>query len=374
MSRKLWVFSTVTLFGVSALVAGIGATRNAAACDDAAKKTASATSASSCCAKDGTSSASVDAKKVHNSIIKSAIVAPGAAPILNVAAFGGMMYAGGNASSCDWCPTLTTASVNAAPAGCAEMTSAECASKMTSAECAAKMSAASASGCAGKSAAARTASYEALPAGHPAITTAEAGHPGCGGTASAAKVASSEGCGSKTVNAAQVASSDCCAGKGASAAKVASNDNFTVKNASVTLAAGGEGCDKGSSASAAGYGARAGASCCDSKDKTASAAGAGEKCSSATTASLKGKVDEMPYRENKRVVLAGSYACGHCTLEKTEDCSPMLKTADGKVYPLLQNNQAKDMRAKEGKNLEVSGTVKKVDGVKFLEVKSYKVI
>jgi len=140
---------------------------------------------------------------------------------------------------------------------------------------------------------------------------------------------------------------------------------------SVTLAAGGDGCDKGSSASAAGT--QGGASCCE-EGKTASAAGSSEKCSSATTASLKGKVDDMPYRENKRVVLAGTYACGHCTLEKTEDCSPMLKTADGKVYPLLQNTQAKDMRAKEGKSLEVSGTVKKVDGVKFLDVKSYKVI
>ena len=28
----------------------------------------------------------------------------------------------------------------------------------------------------------------------------------------------------------------------------------------------------------------------------------------------------------------------------------------------------------EGKNIEVSGTVKKVDGVKFLEVKSYKIL
>lgn len=114
------------------------------------------------------------------------------------------------------------------------------------------------------------------------------------------------------------------------------------------------------------------AGCCSSK--TASAAGSGEKCGAVKTASLKGMVDEMPYRENKRVVLAGSYACGHCTLQKTEDCAPMLKTADGKVYPLLENNHAMGMRGSEGKNLEVSGTVKKVDGVKFLEVKSYKVI
>jgi len=100
-----------------------------------------------------------------------------------------------------------------------------------------------------------------------------------------------------------------------------------------------------------------------------------DKCCAATkTASLKGLVDEMPYKENKRVTLAGSYACGHCDLAKTEDCSPMLKTTDGKIYPLLQNARASELKDAEGKNVEVSGTVKKVDGVKFLEVKSYKVL
>ena len=142
--------------------------------------------------------------------------------------------------------------------------------------------------------------------------------------------------------------------------------------ASATIAAGGEGCSSAKTASAAGSSDKAAAGCCESK--TASAAGSDEKCSTAKTASLKGKVDEMPYRESKKVVIAGSYACGHCTLQKTEDCSPMLKTADGKVYPLLQNNHAMEMKSKEGKNLEVSGTVKKVDGVKFLDVKSYKVL
>jgi hypothetical protein len=100
----------------------------------------------------------------------------------------------------------------------------------------------------------------------------------------------------------------------------------------------------------------------------------GQCCAATKTASLKGLVDEMPYRENKRVTLAGSYACGHCTLQKTEDCSPMLKTADGKIYPLLENARASELKDIEGKNIEVSGTVKKVEGVKFLEVKSYKIL
>ncbi len=327
MTRKLWVIATVTLFGVSAALAGIGLTHSASACDDATKTAAATTS--SCCAKDGAKSASADAQKVHNSMIKSAVFAPGAAPIMNVAAMGGMTA---KHADCDWCPEMTTAAVNASQGACAtQMSAAACATTMSAEDCAAMK----ASGACTGAAMTKTASYETVPAGHATITTADAGHAGCNG--SMATVASSEGCAAKT--------------------------------ASVTLAAGGDGCTDKSASSASSHGQ---AGCCESK--TASAAGSGEKCASAQSASLKGKVDEMPYRESKRVVLAGSYACGHCTLQKTEDCSPMLKTADGKVYPLLQNNNAMEMRSKEGKNLEVSGTVKKVDGIKFLEVKSFKVM
>jgi hypothetical protein len=286
MTRKLWVFATVTLFGVSAVLAGIGLARNASACDDTAKTAAATTR--SCCAKDGAQSASADAGKFHHSVIKSAVVAPGAAPILNVAAFGGML-AGGGDGDCDWCPGA-----------------------MSQEECEAMMSAA---GCP----AMKGAAYHATTA---AVVTA--GHPEC--------------------------------------------------NQSAALAlAGGDGCSKSSSAAAGDKSASAAAAegCCEGK--SASATGA-DKCATVKSASLKGVVDDMPYRENKRVVLAGAYACGHCTLDKTADCTPMLKTADGKIYPLLQNNRAKEMRSTEGKNIEVSGTVKKLDGVKFLDVKSYRVL
>jgi hypothetical protein len=329
MTRKLWVIATVTLFGVSAVLTGVGLTRNASACDDAIK---SAAATPSCCAKDGAKSASVDGKKVHNSMIKSAVFAPGAAPIMNAAAFGGMLASSADCPPCDWCPEMSTAAVNASHGGCAaQMGAAECASKMSAEECAA-MKASGA--CTSMT---QTASYEgqALPAGHPPITTAGTGHAGC--NSSMAAVAAHEGC--------------------------------TAKTASAAMMAGGDGCSKSASAASSD---KAAAGCCEGK--TASAAGSGEKCSSAKSASLKGVVDEMPYRESKRVVIAGSYACGHCTLQKTEDCSPMLKTADGKVYPLFQNNHAMEMRSREGKNLEVSGVVKKVDGVKFLEVKSFKVL
>jgi hypothetical protein len=358
MTRKLWVIATVTLFGVSAALAGIGLTQNASACDEATKTAAATTS--SCCAKDGAKSASADAKKVHNSMIKSAVFAPGAAPIMNAAAFGGML-ANTNHANCDWCPEMTTAAVNASQGACAtQMSAAACASTMSAEECAAMK----ASGACTGASMTKTASYETAPAG--AIAPASAGHPGC--NSSMATVASSEGCAAKTASA-KVASSEGCAAKTASAT-VASSGGYSATPASVTLAAGGDGCTDKSASAASAHGK---AGCCDS-NKTASATGSGEKCASAQSASLKGKVDEMPYRESKKVVLAGSYACGHCTLQKTEDCSPMLKTADGKVYPLLQNNHAMEMRSKEGKNLEVSGTVKKVDGIKFLEVKSFKVM
>jgi hypothetical protein len=115
-------------------------------------------------------------------------------------------------------------------------------------------------------------------------------------------------------------------------------------------------CGKGAAATTASAG---GAGC--SGDKQAGTAMHEDKCCAATkTASLKGLVDEMPYKENKRVTLAGSYACGHCDLAKTDDCSPMLKTTDGKVYPLFQNARAADLKnAAEGKNIEVSGTVRR---------------
>lgn len=352
MTRKLWVLSTVTLFGVSAMLAGVGLTRNAAACDEKAK-TASVTS-SDCCAKGGAKTASVDAKKVHNSMIKSAVVAPGAAPILNIAAFGGLLAAGGS-GDCDWCPGASAS--------------------MSAKECAAIMAA---SGCASKGTA-TTASYDgAIAAGHKgcdASATTTAASSGCA-TKGATTTAASSGCtgmkGSATttasVDGAKAAGHNGCPASATTTAAV--SHETSVNSGSMTMAAGGDGCDKASKNTNASAGA---GGCCEGK--SASAAGAkDEKCSTTKTASLKGLVDDMPYRENKRVVLAGSYACGHCSLEKTADCSPMLKTADGKVYPMLKGNLSSEMRGAEGKNLEVSGTVKKVDGVKYLDVKSYKVM
>jgi hypothetical protein len=285
MNRKVWVLGITAIVGTSLVLS----TLNASACDES-KKTASAASASSCCAKDGAKTASVDGKKVHNSMVKSAVVAPGAAPILNVAAFGAMMAGGNHVGDCEWCPGMSMAST-------------ECATKMSASECASKMSAqqASASGCAAKQASVVTADTKGQATG---ATVASNQHAGCGSATMA--MAGGEGCGAKATNASAHGEESCCA--------------------------------------------------------------------ATKTASLKGLVDEMPYKENKKVTLAGAYACGHCTLAKTEDCSPMFKTADGKIYPLFKNARSSALKDMEGKNIQISGSVKKVDGVKYLEVKSYKVV
>jgi hypothetical protein len=122
----------------------------------------------------------------------------------------------------------------------------------------------------------------------------------------------------------------------------------------------------GSTAMAAGAG-----SCCETKSvKTAAMEGCEAK-----TATAKQTVDTLPYAENRRVVLAGTYECGHCELHMTDDCAPMLKTADGKIYPLLDNARVEAMRAAKCANgVEVSGLVRKIDGVKVIDVKSYRAL
>lgn len=91
------------------------------------------------------------------------------------------------------------------------------------------------------------------------------------------------------------------------------------------------------------------------------------------SAAIKAVSDEVPYAENKRVVLKGEYACSHCTLHATSVCAPMFKTADGKIYPLMKTARASALR-KAGKSIEISTQVRKLDGVKYLEVKSYKTL
>ena len=139
-------------------------------------------------------------------------------------------------------------------------------------------------------------------------------------------------------------SADCCK-KGTAAA--ASMDNGTMS------------CDKSAAAKTAST-----SKSCDSAVQTAG---------SAKTAAV--AVDAVPYRENKRLVLTGSYECGHCGIGATAECAPMFKTADGKVYPLLDSERVSNLRDdKASASVEISTVVKKIDGVKYLDVKSFKAL
>ncbi|HEU4366050.1 MAG TPA: hypothetical protein VFT13_11365 [Candidatus Krumholzibacteria bacterium] len=321
MNRNLVLIGTVAAFGFAAVVAGAGDSALAVACDETAK----AAAVSSCCAKNGdAATASTKSAKVHGATVKSAVVAPGAAPILNAAAVGSAL-ASNSDSDCSWCPEKCADAATAAAMGCTEYSAASLASCTKGAATTAAVN----SGCASE------ASIQA------AAITASAG---CNKNA-AVKTASA-GCEKGAVTTAAAAG---CDKSTATAAGSSSEKGFAV-------AAGGDACCK--SGSAAATAAKEGKEVCD-ESKTATA--------------FKGAVDELPYRENKRVVLTGAYVCGHCTLNVTDGCAPMFKTTDGKVYPLIKNAHASDLRtANTGKGIEIASSVKRIDGVKYLEVKSYK--
>ncbi len=166
------------------------------------------------------------------------------------------------------------------------------------------------------------------------------------------------------------------------AATTASVNGGCTREASAHTASAAMGCDKSAAAAAAGTctksaaTAAGGDACCKTGAVKTAAAGEGCKavCDEAKTASaFKDAVDDIPYRENKRLVLSGAYVCGHCNLKVTEGCSPMFKTADGKIYPLIKNPEAMKLRAADsGNGVEIATSVKKLDGIKYLEVKSYK--
>jgi len=128
-----------------------------------------------------------------------------------------------------------------------------------------------------------------------------------------------------------------------------------------------------------GKSAKTAANCCAGENAVAgyTKAGADRACCNAAkadklAAELKTIVDEVPHMERHRVVVAGSMECGHCTYDATGSCQPLLKTTDGKVYPLLKNGLVKRMHKSDAKSFEVSSNVRLINGVKYLEVKSYK--
>lgn len=194
-----------------------------------------------------------------------------------------------------------------------------------------------------------------------------------------AAAASVSSCCAKGEATAATASGTCTRG----AATTAAVHEGCARGASAHTASDAMGCDKSTTAAAgtctkSAATAAAGDACCKTGAVKTAAAGEGCKavCDEAKTASaFKDAVDEIPYRENKRLVLAGSYVCGHCNLKATEGCSPMFKTAEGKIYPLIKNPEAMKLRAADsGKGVEIATSVKKLDGIKYLEVKTYKTL
>ena len=80
-------------------------------------------------------------------------------------------------------------------------------------------------------------------------------------------------------------------------------------------------------------------------------------------------VESIGEREGTRVVLVGHYACGHCDLGLDSGCQPAFQTKDGKNYLLIQNNLSKELKAAaRDTDVEIVTSVKKLDGVKYLEV------
>jgi hypothetical protein len=89
---------------------------------------------------------------------------------------------------------------------------------------------------------------------------------------------------------------------------------------------------------------------------------------------VKKAADNIPYRVNTRVVMTGTYMCGSCDLGAIDQCQAFLKTADGQLYPLLQNKNVKKMYQmhKSGeKDFKVTARVAKQGGAKYLDVTYY---
>ena len=81
------------------------------------------------------------------------------------------------------------------------------------------------------------------------------------------------------------------------------------------------------------------------------------------------KVETIKDREGSTLVLTGRYVCGHCELGVGEDCQPAFRTTDGKNYLLMKNNLSKQLRSDaRDKDVEIVSRIKKLDGVKYLEV------
>jgi hypothetical protein len=108
----------------------------------------------------------------------------------------------------------------------------------------------------------------------------------------------------------------------------------------------------------------------------AAAACASLKTASSCSGSAEAAFASISQREGKRLVLTGEAKCAKCDFAM-EECSPVFQTADGKVYPLVKNDYTKKMKMKKAEaenGFEIVTKVRKLDGVKYLEVRNLKVL
>ncbi len=131
-----------------------------------------------------------------------------------------------------------------------------------------------------------------------------------------------------------------------------------AKNAGAQAATSHESCPKASASTDAGKGCP--------MSSSHSKGGCSQTCAKPSKTA---DVESIRHREGKTVVLAGRYVCGTCELGVGDDCQPAFRTADGKNYLLIRNNLSQQLRNDaRDKDVEIVSRVKKLDGVKYLEV------
>lgn len=142
--------------------------------------------------------------------------------------------------------------------------------------------------------------------------------------------------------------------KSASSAALAGTKSGCSKSASTAALAGTKsGCSKGASAAAL----------------------AGTKSGCSKSSASAAEFASIPYHETKRVVLKGEAKCGKCTMNLTEACETVFKTADGKFYRLLKSPRVDKLReAESDKGFKIVTRVRRLDGVKYLELESFRTL
>ena len=179
-------------------------------------------------------------------------------------------------------------------------------------------------------------------------------------TKSATKTAGADGCLPSMLAALPAGTGDCCKQAVTTAynAYVANCTKSTTTTASTQLAV---------------VRPASSASCYAAKTAATTTAGSYSCTKASATKVVYATID---VREGKRVELTVNWECSKCALKISDKCSTLFQTADGKFYRILDNNLVKDMRksVKSDKDLKIVTRVRKVDGVKYLELDAFEVV